>query len=64
MLLSPYHWSNSQSASSPFVLVFDEIGFKYAAWTLNVVILTVTLSLFMTVVFTAVVVCCGACLTK
>ncbi|MDR0724275.1 MAG: amino acid permease, partial [Endomicrobium sp.] len=35
VLLSLYHWSNLSVSDSPFVMIFDKIGFKYAAWTLN-----------------------------
>ncbi|MDR0956704.1 MAG: amino acid permease [Endomicrobium sp.] len=45
-LLSLYHWSNLKSNDSPFVLIFDRIGFKYTAWTLNVVVLTAALSVY------------------
>jgi L-asparagine transporter-like permease len=46
ILLSLYHWSKLTPDSSPFVLIFDKIGFKYIAWTLNFVILTAALSVY------------------
>jgi L-asparagine transporter-like permease len=46
VLLSLYHWSNLHSNDSPFVLIFDKIGFKYAAWALNFIILTAALSVY------------------
>jgi L-asparagine transporter-like permease len=46
VLLSLYHWTNLSVSDSPFVMIFDRIGFKYAAWTLNFVILTAALSVY------------------
>ncbi|MDR2437287.1 MAG: amino acid permease [Endomicrobium sp.] len=46
ILLSLYHWSNLKIADSPFVMIFDRIGFKYAAWTLNFIVLTAALSVY------------------
>ncbi|GMO66504.1 MAG: aromatic amino acid transporter AroP [Endomicrobiia bacterium] len=46
ILLSLYHWSNLNANDSPFVIIFDKIGFKYAAWTLNFIILTAALSVY------------------
>lgn len=46
ILLSLYHWSKLTPESSPFVLIFDKIGFKYIAWTLNFIILTAALSVY------------------
>jgi len=46
ILLSLYHWSNLNATDSPFVMIFDKIGFKYAAWTLNFIILTAALSVY------------------
>jgi L-asparagine transporter-like permease len=46
VLLSLYHWSNLKITDSPFVMIFDRIGFKYAAWTLNFIILTASLSVY------------------
>jgi L-asparagine transporter-like permease len=46
VLLSLYHWSNLQPTDSPFVMIFDRIGFKYVAWTFNIVILTAALSVY------------------
>ncbi|MDR3256105.1 MAG: amino acid permease [Endomicrobium sp.] len=46
ILLSLYHWSNLRPIDSPFVMIFDRIGFKYAAWTLNFIILTAALSVY------------------
>ncbi|MDR3195502.1 MAG: amino acid permease [Endomicrobium sp.] len=46
VLLSLYHWSNLKITDSPFVMIFDKIGFKYASWTLNFIILTAALSVY------------------
>jgi L-asparagine transporter-like permease len=46
VLLSLYHWSNLKITDSPFVMIFDRIGFKYAAWTLNFIVLTAALSVY------------------
>jgi L-asparagine transporter-like permease len=46
ILLSLYHWSNLSSSDSPFVMIFDKIGFKYVAWTLNFIVLTAALSVY------------------
>jgi len=46
VLLSLYHWSNLHINDSPFVIIFDKIGFKYTAWTLNFIILTAALSVY------------------
>jgi L-asparagine transporter-like permease len=46
VLLALCHWSNLQSEGSPFVMIFDKIGFKYAAWTLNIVVFTASLSVY------------------
>jgi L-asparagine transporter-like permease len=46
ILLSLYHWSNLNISGSPFVMIFDRIGFKYAAWTLNFIVLTAALSVY------------------
>lgn len=46
VLLSLYHWSNLSASDSPFVMIFDRIGFKYTAWTLNFIILTAALSVY------------------
>jgi L-asparagine transporter-like permease len=46
VLLSLYHWSNLNVSDSPFVMIFDRIGFKYAAWTLNFIVLTAALSVY------------------
>jgi L-asparagine transporter-like permease len=46
VLLSLYHWSNLTPSYSPFVLVFDKVGFKYTASTLNFIILTAALSVY------------------
>jgi L-asparagine transporter-like permease len=45
-LLSLYHWSNLSISDSPFVMIFDKIGFKYAACTLNFIVLTAALSVY------------------
>jgi L-asparagine transporter-like permease len=46
VLLSLYHWSNLNASDSPFVMIFDRIGFKYAAWALNFIVLTAALSVY------------------
>jgi L-asparagine transporter-like permease len=46
VLLSLYHWSNLSVSESPFVMIFDKIGFKYVAWVLNFIILTAALSVY------------------
>ncbi|MDR1418688.1 MAG: amino acid permease [Endomicrobium sp.] len=46
ILLSLYHWSSLQTTDSPFVMIFDKIGFKYIAWTLNFIVLTAALSVY------------------
>jgi L-asparagine transporter-like permease len=51
ILLSLYHWSNLNLTDSPFVMIFDRIGFKYAAWTLNFVVLTAALSVYISCIY-------------
>ncbi|MDR2790778.1 MAG: amino acid permease [Campylobacteraceae bacterium] len=46
VLLSLYHWSNLTRESSPFTMIFTDIGFKHVAGILNFVILTAALSVF------------------
>jgi L-asparagine transporter-like permease len=46
ILLSLYHWSKLSAVESPFVMVFDHIGFKYAASFFNFIILTAALSVY------------------
>ncbi|MDR1928515.1 MAG: amino acid permease [Endomicrobium sp.] len=46
VLLSLYHWSNLHETDIPFVMIFDKIGFRYAAWSLNFIILTAALSVY------------------
>jgi L-asparagine transporter-like permease len=46
VLLSLYHWSNLSVSESPFVMIFDKIGFKSVAWVLNFIILTAALSVY------------------
>ncbi|MDR3125124.1 MAG: amino acid permease, partial [Endomicrobium sp.] len=46
VLLSLYHWSNLSVSDSPFVMIFDKIGFKYTAWSLNFIVLTAALSVY------------------
>ncbi|GHU96228.1 aromatic amino acid transporter AroP [Deltaproteobacteria bacterium] len=46
VLLSLYHWSNLHLTDSPFVMIFDRIGFKAVAGTLNFVVLTASLSVY------------------
>ncbi|MDR1418687.1 MAG: amino acid permease [Endomicrobium sp.] len=51
VLLSLCHWSSLSVSESPFVMIFDLIGFKYAAWTLNFIILTAALSVYNSCIF-------------
>ncbi|MDR1474827.1 MAG: amino acid permease [Endomicrobium sp.] len=51
VILSLYHWSNLSPSDSPFVLIFDKVGFKYVAWTLNFIVLTAALSVYNTCIF-------------
>jgi L-asparagine transporter-like permease len=46
VLLSLCHWSSLSTVESPFVMIFDRIGFKYAASFLNFIILTAALSVY------------------
>ncbi|MCA6070743.1 MAG: amino acid permease [Endomicrobium sp.] len=46
VLLSLCHWSNLNTSDNLFVMVFDKLGFKYAAWMLNFVVLTAALSVY------------------
>ncbi|MDR3256104.1 MAG: amino acid permease [Endomicrobium sp.] len=46
ILLSLYHWSNLSASDSPFVMIFDKIGFSHTAWILNFVVLTAALSVY------------------
>jgi L-asparagine transporter-like permease len=46
VLLSLYHWNNLSMVESPFVMIFDRIGFKYATSLLNFIILTAALSVY------------------
>jgi L-asparagine transporter-like permease len=46
VLLCLYHWSNLTKESSPFTMIFTDIGFKHVAGILNFVILTAALSVF------------------
>ncbi|MDR0761949.1 MAG: amino acid permease [Campylobacteraceae bacterium] len=46
VLLCLYHWSNLTRESSPFTMIFTDIGFKHVAGILNFVILTAALSVF------------------
>ncbi|MDR3306204.1 MAG: amino acid permease [Endomicrobium sp.] len=46
VLLSLYHWSNLSISESPFVMIFEKIGFNYAAWVLNFIILTAAVSVY------------------
>jgi L-asparagine transporter-like permease len=46
VLLSLYHWSNLKPSDSPFVMIFDKIGFKYAANVLNFIVLSAALSVY------------------
>jgi L-asparagine transporter-like permease len=46
VLLSLYHWSNLTKESSPFTMIFTDIGFRHVAGILNFVILTAALSVF------------------
>ncbi|MDR0882156.1 MAG: amino acid permease [Candidatus Adiutrix sp.] len=51
VLLSLYHWSNLHPTDSPFVMIFDRIGFKAVAGTLNFVVLTAALSVYNSCVY-------------
>lgn len=51
VLLSLCHWSSLSVSESPFVMIFDLIGFKYAAWALNFIILTAALSVYNSCIF-------------
>lgn len=51
VLLSLYHWSNLDPNYSPFVMVFNQVGFKAAAGTINFVVLTASLSIYNSCVF-------------
>jgi L-asparagine transporter-like permease len=46
VLLSLYHWSSLSITDVPFLMIFERIGFKYAAWVFNFVILTAALSVY------------------
>lgn len=46
VLLSLHHWSNLTRDSSPFTMIFTDIGFKNVAGILNFVILIAALSVF------------------
>lgn len=46
ILLSLHHWSYLDKTSSPFILIFESIGFNYIAGVLNFIILTAALSVF------------------
>lgn len=46
VLLSLHHWSHLTRESSPFVMIFTDIGFRNIAGILNFVILTAALSVF------------------
>jgi len=51
VLLSLYHWSSLSPDQSPFVDVFDKIGFKAAAGFINFVVLTAALSVYNSCVY-------------
>lgn len=51
VLLSLYHWSSLSPDNSPFVMVFDKIGFKFAAGFINFVVLTASLSVYNSCVY-------------
>jgi aromatic amino acid transport protein AroP len=51
VLLSIKHWTTLGGGVSPFVLIFDSIGFKAVAGTLNFVVLTAVLSVFNTCIY-------------
>ncbi len=51
ILLSLYHWSNLHPTDSPFVMIFDHIGFTAVAGTLNFVVLTAALSVYNSCVY-------------
>jgi aromatic amino acid transport protein AroP len=51
VLLSIKHWTTLGGGISPFVVIFDSIGFKAVAGTLNFVVLTAVLSVFNTCIY-------------
>ncbi|MDL2272816.1 amino acid permease [Desulfovibrio sp. OttesenSCG-928-I05] len=51
VLLSLFHWSSLSPNQSPFVMVFDKIGFKAAAGFINFVVLTAALSVYNSCVY-------------
>ncbi len=51
VLLSLYHWSNLSPDQSPFVMVFNKIGFEKAAGFINFVVLTAALSVYNSCVY-------------
>lgn len=51
ILLSLYHWSNLHPTDSPFVMIFERIGFLGVASTLNFVVLTAALSVYNSAVY-------------
>lgn len=44
VILSIYPWSDMDGQSSPFVMMFDQVGIRYAAGIINFVVLTAALS--------------------
>lgn len=51
ILLSLYHWSSLHPTDSPFVIIFEKIGFTGVAHTLNFVVLTAALSVYNSAVY-------------
>jgi L-asparagine transporter-like permease len=45
-LLSLFHWSSLSPTDKPFEMVFESLGFKYAASALNFIVLTAALSVY------------------
>lgn len=51
VLLSLYHWSYLGEDRSPFVMIFESIGFKNVAGLLNFIVLTAALSVYNSCVY-------------
>lgn len=63
VLLSLLPWTRVTADTSPFVLIFHELGDTLVANALNVVVLTAALSVY-NKVSTATAVCCSALLSR
>lgn len=51
VLLSLFHWSSLSVKDNPFEMVFDKLGFKYAASALNFIVLTAALSVYSSCIY-------------